>query len=87
MKSSTRLVCSLVILLSFLPALSAQEKSEKVDLETISRIRYEGFHDSKVMDLASGLMDSGHLAVPTPLTDIPDVDLLREVLRGLRQLV
>src|SRR6202167_5436012 len=58
MKSSTRLVCSLVILLSFLPALSAQEKSEKVDLETISRIRYEGFHDSKVMDLASGLMDS-----------------------------
>ena len=31
---------------------------EKVDLETISRIRYEGFRNSKVMDLASGLMDS-----------------------------
>jgi carboxypeptidase Q len=31
---------------------------EQVDLATISRIRYEGFHDSKVMDLASGLMDS-----------------------------
>jgi carboxypeptidase Q len=31
---------------------------EKVDLETITRIRYEGFHNSKVMDLASGLMDS-----------------------------
>jgi hypothetical protein len=31
---------------------------EKVDLETISRIRYEGFRDSKVMELASGLMDS-----------------------------
>ena len=31
---------------------------EKIDLETISRIRYEGFRDSKIMDLASGLMDS-----------------------------
>src|SRR5579864_8566066 len=31
---------------------------EKVDLETVSRIRYEGFRDSKVMELASGLMDS-----------------------------
>jgi carboxypeptidase Q len=31
---------------------------EKIDLETITRIRYEGFHNSKVMDLASGLMDS-----------------------------
>ena len=30
---------------------------EKVDLETITRIRYEGFHNSKVMELASGLMD------------------------------
>ena len=30
---------------------------DKVDLETITRIRYEGFHNSKVMELASGLMD------------------------------
>ena len=30
---------------------------EKVDLEMISRIRYEGFRNSKVMELASGLMD------------------------------
>jgi carboxypeptidase Q len=58
MNSSTRLVCSLIIILSFIPALCAQEKPEKVDLETISRIRYEGFRNSKVMDLASGLMDS-----------------------------
>jgi hypothetical protein len=42
---------------------------------------------SVVTILASGLMDSGHLAVPTPVTDLPDIDLLREVLRGLRQLV
>jgi hypothetical protein len=34
------------------------QSQEKVDLETISRIRYEGFHDSKVMEFASGLMDS-----------------------------
>jgi carboxypeptidase Q len=58
MKRPTRLVCSLVIILSFVPALNSQDKPEKVDLETISRIRYEGFHNSKVMDLASGLMDS-----------------------------
>ncbi len=48
-----------VIALSFfsLP-LAAQEKQEKVDLEAMARIRYEGFHNSKVMDYAQGLMDS-----------------------------
>ena len=30
---------------------------EKVDLDAITRIRYEGFRDSKVMELAIGLMD------------------------------
>ena len=30
---------------------------EKLDLEMVSRIRYEGFRNSKVMELASGLMD------------------------------
>jgi carboxypeptidase Q len=55
MKRSTRLVCSLVVILSFVPAVWSQEK---VDLEAISRIRYEGFHNSKVMDYATGLMDS-----------------------------
>jgi len=30
---------------------------EKVDLDAISKIRYEGFHNSKVMEIASGLMD------------------------------
>jgi hypothetical protein len=57
MKSSSQLVCSLVIILSFVPAVWSQERQEKVDLETISRIRYEGFHNSKVMEYASGLMD------------------------------
>ncbi len=55
MKRSARLVCSFVVVLSLVPAVWPQEK---VDLETISRIRYEGFRDSKVMELASGLMDS-----------------------------
>jgi carboxypeptidase Q len=58
MKTSSRLVCSLVIILSIVPALCSQERQEKIDLETISRIRYEGFHNSKVMEYASGLMDS-----------------------------
>jgi carboxypeptidase Q len=30
---------------------------EKVDLDMVNRIRYEGFHNSKVMEIASGLMD------------------------------
>ncbi len=37
---------------------ASSQQQEKVDLETITRIRYEGFHNSQVMDLASGLMDS-----------------------------
>ena len=57
-KTSSRLVRSLVIILSIVPALCSQERQEKVDLETISRIRYEGFRNSKVMEYASGLMDS-----------------------------
>src|SRR5712692_2930565 len=30
---------------------------EKVDLGVVSRIRYEGFHNSHIKELASGLMD------------------------------
>lgn len=41
-----------------LSQLANSQAAERVDLETITRIRYEGFHNSKVMDLASGLMDS-----------------------------
>jgi len=55
MKRSRPLACSLVLIVFSIPAAWSQEK---VDLETISRIRYEGFHNSKVMELASGLMDS-----------------------------
>jgi carboxypeptidase Q len=54
MKNFVRLFCVLLAVTSTSLAWS----QEQVDLATISRIRYEGFHNSKVMDLASGLMDS-----------------------------
>jgi hypothetical protein len=57
--------------LSFVPAALSQEK---VDLETISRIRYEGFRDSKVMELASGLMD----AIGERLTGSPNMKRANE---------
>ncbi len=57
MKNFIRLVCLVVVSCAVVPAWS-QEKPEKVDLETMSRIRYEGFRDSKVMEFATGLMDS-----------------------------
>jgi carboxypeptidase Q len=37
--------------------LSAASAQERVDLDMVTRIRQEGFHRSKVMDLASELMD------------------------------
>jgi len=55
MKKSPALVWLFVSVVLIVSPLSSQEK---VDLETISRIRYEGFRNSKVMELASGLMDS-----------------------------
>jgi len=57
MQRYTRLVCCFVVILLSVPATWSQEK-EKVDLETISGIRAEGFRNSKVMDFATGLMDS-----------------------------
>ena len=58
MQSPARHACSLVLILSAIPIAWSQAPQEKVDLETITRIRYEGFHNSKVTELASGLMDS-----------------------------
>jgi carboxypeptidase Q len=54
MKRFAPFVCSLILI--FLA--SGARSQEKVDLETITRIRYEGFHNSQVMQFASGLMDS-----------------------------
>jgi carboxypeptidase Q len=52
-KSVVQVLIMLLAVLCVIPAWS----QEKLDLETISRIRYEGFRDSKVMDFATGLMD------------------------------
>jgi len=53
MNKFIRLVCLLLVMAS-----ASLWSQEKVDLETTGRIRYEGFHNSKVMDYATGLMDS-----------------------------
>jgi carboxypeptidase Q len=54
MKNFVRLLCLVFAMSSVIPMWS----QEKVDLETIGRIRYEGFRDSHVMEFATGLMDS-----------------------------
>src|SRR6266481_9048239 len=48
--------CLIVLAISSSAVLHAQDK-EKVDLEAISKIRYEGFHNSKIMQLATGLFE------------------------------
>ena len=58
MKRLAQFVCPFALSLVCVSAVHSQAPQEKVDLETVTRIRYEGFHNSKVMDLASGLMDS-----------------------------
>jgi hypothetical protein len=57
MKKSVRLL-GVIATLALISGIAQAQSQEKVDLETITRIRYEGFHNSKVMDFASGLMDS-----------------------------
>jgi len=55
MPIARRLVtCVAVLSLAAALPVSAQEK---VDLEMITKIRYEGFRNSKIMEIASGLMD------------------------------
>ncbi len=55
MQRSARIVGLLLLAFCTVPAVWSQEK---VDLEAVTRIRYEGFHNSQVMSLATGLMDS-----------------------------
>jgi len=66
-KSVRRVLYFLLFLALSATALSAQQ--EKIDLEMVTRIRYEGFRDSKVMDIASGLMD----AIGPRLTGSPNM--------------
>jgi carboxypeptidase Q len=65
--------CTIVVVLSALATLPCWSQ-EKVDLEMVSRIRYEGFRNSKVMELASGLMDG----IGPRLTGSPNVKRANE---------
>jgi len=55
MNTARRLAAILTLAFCALPLTSFAQ--EKVDLDMINRIRYEGFRNSKVMEIASGLMD------------------------------
>ena len=70
MKRSIALLTACLFLLSAIAAWS----QESVDLEMISKIRYEGFRNSKVMDLASDLMD----AIGPRLTGSPNLKRANE---------
>jgi carboxypeptidase Q len=63
-----------LVLISFVLVLSSAAQEEKVDLEMISKIRYEGFRNSKIMEIASGLMDG----IGQRLTGSPNVKRANE---------
>jgi carboxypeptidase Q len=63
-----------LVLISFVFVLSSAAQEEKVDLEMISKIRYEGFRNSKIMEIASGLMDG----IGQRLTGSPNVKRANE---------
>ena len=56
MKFATRrlLVCSL----PFLSVLAFAQTQEKVDLDMVTKIRYEGFRNSKIKEIAEGLIEN-----------------------------
>jgi carboxypeptidase Q len=64
--------CSVIFLISFYTVLAWPQ--EKVDLEMVTRIRYEGFRNSKVMETASGLME----AIGPRLTGSPNMKRANE---------
>jgi carboxypeptidase Q len=59
MKTPRRLtaICLLAFCALALSSAPAQEKIDQDTLGMISKIRYEGFRNSKIMEIASGLMD------------------------------
>ena len=66
-------VLSSVAVVTLAAALHASAQ-EKVDLDMISKIRYEGFRNSKIMEIASGLMDQ----IGPRLTGSPNVKRANE---------
>ena len=71
MKKFASVLAVLVIAATFSQPATSQEK---VDLEMIGRIRYEGFRNSKIMEIASGLMDG----IGPRLTGSPNVKRANE---------
>ncbi|HMC32610.1 MAG TPA: M20/M25/M40 family metallo-hydrolase [Candidatus Angelobacter sp.] len=67
-----RVISSLAVL-SLAVALNCSAQ-EKVDLDMIGKIRYEGFRNSKIMEIASGLMDQ----IGQRLTGSPNVKRANE---------
>lgn len=63
-----------LLVVPFVLAGSSVWSQEKIDLEMVNRIRYEGFRNSKVMELASGLMDG----IGPRLTGSPNVKRANE---------
>jgi carboxypeptidase Q len=73
-------------LISFLAVVSLAaalhcSAQEKADLDAISKIRYEGFHNSKIMEIASGLMDQ----IGPRLTGSPNMNKANEWTRAKLQ--
>ena len=73
MKRSVGLSRSLLVLLLTVSGVAVRAQ-EKVDLEMVTRIRYEGFRNSKIMQTASGLMD----AIGERLTGSPNLKRANE---------
>ena len=56
MKLATR--CLVVCSLLCLSALAFAQAQEKVDLDMVTKIRYEGFRNSKIKEIAAGLLEN-----------------------------
>src|SRR5215472_12461640 len=63
-----------LVLVCFALAMCCAAQEEKVDLDMVSKIRYEGFRNSKIMEIASGLMDG----IGPRLTGSPNVKRANE---------
>ena len=57
MRASIRVINVFLVSALAITGTQPARSQEKVDLDTITKIRYEGFHNSKVMEIATGLMD------------------------------
>src|SRR5215472_10545942 len=63
-----------LVLACFVLAICCAAQEEKFDQDMVSKIRYEGFRNSKIMEIASGLMDG----IGQRLTGSPNVKRANE---------